>query len=162
LVELNLPIGFMATGDNAPLVNFKATVGNEDHFWQGRIVRINAAVDKQTRLIYATAEVSDPYVSAIPGSMPMAVGLFVSAEIAGVNPQSVFVMPRVALRNNDKVYVINDDSKLEIRTVDVLSTSEQRVLVTHGVLAGDRVVTSSIPAAVDGMEVQAINRLQQG
>jgi multidrug efflux pump subunit AcrA (membrane-fusion protein) len=152
----------MATGDNAPLVNFKATVGNEDHFWQGRIVRINAAVDKETRLIYATAEVSDPYASAIPGSMPMAVGLFVSAEIAGVNPQSVFVMPRVALRNNDKVYVINDDSKLEIRTVDVLSTSEQRVLVTHGVLPGDRVVTSSIPAAVDGMEVQAINRLEQG
>jgi RND family efflux transporter MFP subunit len=162
LVELNLPIGFMATPENMPLVNFKAIVGNQTHMWQGRIVRIDAAVDQQTRLIYATAEVTDPYASAVPGSMPMAVGLFVSAEIAGVSPQSVFVMPRVALRNTDKVYVINDDSKLEIRTVIVLSTSDEQVLVTSGVLPGERVVTSSLPAAVDGMEVRAIDRLENG
>jgi hypothetical protein len=91
----------------------------------------------------------------------MAVGLFVSAEIAGSQRQSVFVMPRKALRNEDKVYVINDDSKLEIRTVEVLSTSEELVYVTGGVLAGEQVVTSTIPAAVDGMQVEAIKSGQR-
>ena len=161
LTELNLPMGFVARDDNGPMVDLRATVGNIEHLWQGRIVRTNAAVDPQTRMIYAVAEVSDPYGAAASNGMPLAVGLFVSAEIAGVTPQDAFVMPRTALRNADKVYVINDDDLLEIRTVSVLSTSEDRVLVTHGVAAGERVVTSTIPTAVDGMQVKAITRDEQ-
>jgi RND family efflux transporter MFP subunit len=157
LMELNLPMGYSADQGQGPLVNFKATVGNESHFWQGRIRRVNAAVDQETRLIYATAEVEDPYGKAAVTGMPMAVGLFVSAEIAGVDQRPVFVMPRKALRNEDKVYVVNGDSKLEIRTVEVLSTSEELVYVTSGVEPGEQVVTSTIPAAVDGMQVQAIS-----
>lgn len=161
LVELNLPMGFAADAGAGPLVNFKASVGNQAYFWQGRIRRVNAAVDQDTRLIYATAEVEDPYGKAAIGGMPMAVGLFVSAEIAGSDRRSVFVMPRKALRNEDKVYVINDQSKLEIRTVEVLSTSEEQVYVTSGVEPGEQVVTSTIPAAVDGMQVEAIKSGQQ-
>ena len=161
LVELNLPMGYTAYGDEAPVVDFKTTVGIRDHHWQGRIVRINAAVDEQTRLIYATAEVTDPYGSAADDGMPLAVGLFVSAEIAGVTSQSAFVMPRLALRNENKVYVINADDKLEIRTVEVLSTSEERVVVTKGVVSGERVVTSTLAAPVEGMQVQAITRGEQ-
>ncbi len=161
LVELNLPMGFTAEASNGPLVNFKASVGNQTYYWQGQVRRVNAAVDQDTRLIYATAEVEDPYGKAAAGGMPMAVGLFVSAEIAGAARQSVFVMPRKALRNEDKVYVINGDSKLEIRTVEVLSTSEDLVYVTGGVLPGENVVTSTIPAAVDGMQVEAIKSGQR-
>lgn len=158
LVELNLPMGFVANGTNAPEVVLRASVGTEDHSWTGRIVRTQAAVDQRTRLIYAIAEVSDPYGDGADANMPLAVGLFVTAEIAGVNSQDAFVIPRLALRNADKVYVINDEDKLEIRTVDVLSTSSERVLLTSGVLAGEQVVTSTIPAAVDGMQVKAIKR----
>jgi hypothetical protein len=71
------------------------------------------------------------------------------------------VLPRLALRNADKVYVINDQNRLEIRKVEVISTSEETVLVSTGVEVGDKVVTSTIPAAVDGMEVRAITREQQ-
>jgi len=161
LVELNLPMGFVATDDNAPIVRLRASVGNEDHSWLGRIVRTQAAIDQQTRLIYAIAEVEDPYGDGADANMPLAVGLYVTAEIAGVNSQDAFVIPRLALRNADKVYVINDEEKLEIRTVDVLSTSSERVLLTSGVLAGEQVVISTIPAAVDGMQVKAIKRDKQ-
>ena len=88
--------------------------------------------------------------------------MFVAAEIDGVSEQSAFVMPRLALRGQDKVYVINENNRLEIRTVTVLSTSEARVLVTSGVEPGDRVVTSTLPNAVDGMEVEAIPSQQRG
>ena len=162
LAELNLPMGFMADDFNAPEVQFKAMVGRHEHFWTGHIVRINASVDQQTRLIYAIAEVEDPYGAGADDGAPIAVGMFVSAEIAGVTSQSALVLPRMALRNADKVYVINDENRLEIRTVKVLSTSPDIVLVTHGVEPGDRVVTSTIPAAVDGMEVRAISRQSQG
>jgi RND family efflux transporter MFP subunit len=162
LAELDLPMGFMAEAFNAPVVQFKAMVGRHEHFWTGHIVRINASVDQQTRLIYAIAEVEDPYGSGSDNGAPIAVGMFVSAEIAGITSQSALVLPRMALRNADKVYVINDENRLEIRTVRILSTSEDTVLVTNGVEPGDKVVTSTIPAAVDGMEVRAISRQTQG
>ena len=163
LVELNLPMGFMESDlVEAPRVSFRASLGNRDYYWQGHIVRIDAAVDRETRLIYATAEVADPYGLGATEGMPMAVGMFVSAEIEGVSEQSAYVMPRLALRNQDKVYVINAENRLEIRTVDVLSTSEERVLVTSGVNPGDRVVTSTLPNAVEGMEVEPIARESRG
>ena len=161
LVELNLPLGFTAgTSAMAPAVEFSATLGNREFTWSGEIVRVDGAIDEDTRLIYATAEVNDPYGLAASQGMPIAVGMFVNAEIAGVEEQAAFVMPRLALRNDNKVYVINGDNELEIRTVDVLSTSEERVLVTGGVNAGDRVVTSPVPNAVEGMAVEPIFRHQ--
>ena len=161
LAELNLPMGFMADAFNAPVVQFKARIGSQEHFWTGRIVRTHASVDSQTRLIYAIGEVEDPYGLGSDNGAPMAVGMFVHAEIAGVNSQSAMVLPRLALRNADKVYVINDQNRLEIRKVEVISTSEEIVLVSAGVEVGDKVVTSTIPAAVDGMEVRAITREEQ-
>jgi RND family efflux transporter MFP subunit len=157
LAELDLPMGFTADAFNAPLVRFSARVGNRERTWDGRVVRTSASVDQQTRLIYAIAEVEDPYGLGSHLGAPLAVGMFVIAEIEGVKSQPALVLPRLALRSANKVYVINDDNRLEIRTVEVLSTSEEKVLVTKGVEAGEQVVTSTIPAAVDGMEVRAIN-----
>jgi RND family efflux transporter MFP subunit len=160
LFELSLPLGFVANGENAPAVTLSASVGSRKYTWQGRIVRTQAAVDQQTRLIYAFAEVNDPYGVSEGSSMPLAVGLFVKAEIESNTEQFAYAIPRDALRNDDQVYVITDEELLEIRTVDVLSTSADRVLLSGGVEAGEQVVTSTIPAAVDGMRVQAVKRDQ--
>lgn len=161
LAELNLPMGFMADALNAPVVQFNARVGSKEQSWTGRIVRTHASIDQQTRLIYAIAEVEDPYGLGSDNGAPMAVGMFVQAKIAGVNSQTAMVLPRLALRNADKVYVVNDNNRLEIRTVEVLSTSMETVFVTAGVNVGEKVVTSTIPAAIDGMEVRAITREQK-
>jgi RND family efflux transporter MFP subunit len=158
LSELKLPMGFMAKNNEGPVVNFKAFIGKKELNWKGRIVRTNASIDQNTRLIYAIAEVQDPYGISANNGNPFAVGLFVSAEIASSTSQSAFSLPRVALHNDDKVYVINDDSKLEIRTVDVLSTNNEKVLLAGGVKVGEKVVTSTLPGAVDGMEVIALDR----
>jgi len=157
LAELSLPIGFVAGKNNAPQVTLSATMGGDPHTWQGEIVRVNASVDKETRLVYAIAEVNDPYGIAADQGMPLAVGLFVNAAIKGVVPQDALVMPRDALRGDDKVYVIKDE-KLEIRTVQVLSTSKEQLIVASGVEAGEQVVTSAVRSAYDGMAVQPITR----
>ncbi len=162
LVELDLPMGFMASNETGHPVRLSAFVGGKENSWLGHIVRTQAVIDQQTRLVYAIAEVVDPYGTTSESGMPLAVGLFVTAEIKSARTQDSFVIPRLALRNADKVYVINDEDKLEIRTVEVLSTSTERVLLTAGVENGERVVTSTIPSAVDGMQVKALTRDDQG
>jgi hypothetical protein len=42
-----------------------------------------------------------------------------------------------------------------------MSTSENRVVVSSGIEDGERVVTSTIANAVDGMEVEPITQLAQ-
>lgn len=158
LAELALPIGFAPNEETAPEVTLSAIVGGQRHSWSGKIKRINASVDNQTRLVYAVAEVDDPYGIAADDGMPLAVGLFVNAEIEGVLPHDAMVMPRTALRKQDQVYVINDENKLEIRTVDVISTSTDRVIVLSGVADGEKVVTAPVRSAYNGMPAQPIVR----
>lgn len=159
LNELGLPLGFMADESNAPIVQLHANLGKNKYSWQGKIVRTNASIDQQTRLIYAIAEVENPYQQG--SNPPLAVGLYVNAEISKNHAETALSIPRVALHSNDKVYVINDEDRLEIRTVDVLSTTDTHALLASGVQAGERVVTSTLSgAAVDGMQVIAMNRDQ--
>ncbi len=157
LTELNLPVGFIAANHKAHQVELSAKMGGKTHIWQGHIVRINAAIDQQTRLVYAIAEVEDPYGISAHNGMPLAVGLFVNATIQSAVPQDALIMSRSALRGKDKVYVIKDD-KLEIRTVSVLSTSPDQVIVSAGVQSGEQVVTSAVKSAYSGMAVKAIKR----
>ncbi len=157
LAELNLPIGFIANKANAPKVSFSATLGSKTFHWEGAVARVNASIDQQTRLVYAIAEVQDPYGKAADHNVPLAVGMFVNADIAGIVPTDALVLPRIALRSEDKVYVIKDN-KLEIRTVNIIATNSDNLYVSGGVVAGEQVVTSPLKAAVEGMAVEAITR----
>ncbi len=158
LAELAMPVGFVANGTEAPQVTFSAQIGNSSHSWLGEIKRINASVDQQTRLYYAIAEVSDPYgVNVSAEGMPMAVGLFVNAAIEGVQPTDALILPRIALRGEDKVYVV-ENGELLIKTVDILASDDNRLLLSKGVEAGALVVTSPVRSAYDGMAVEAITR----
>lgn len=160
LQELDLPMGFVTSDRHpGPQVTLSARVGSRQHQWRGHIVRTQAAVDQQTRLIYAVAEVDDPYGAGASDGAPLAVGLFVTAEAESTRERRAVVLPREALRNADKVYVVDGEDRLDIRTVDVLSTSENRVVVASGVTDGERVVTSTVANATDGMQVQPITQL---
>ena len=84
IAALELPIGFIADADNARLVSITATLANHQHRWLGSLRRLDAAIDPSTRMLFGTAQVQDPYGrGASKTGMPLAVGLFVSAEIAG-------------------------------------------------------------------------------
>jgi len=158
LTELDLPMGYMAAEGQGPVVEFTANMGRSTHKWQGRIVRVNAAVDQQSRLIYATAQVNDPYGRGADFGVPLAVGMFVHASIEGVDTKQAMVIPRDALRNADKVYVVDTNNKLDIRSVEVMSTSKEQVLLNAGVQVGEKVAVSTVPNATQGMLVQPIQK----
>lgn len=163
LSELNLPIGYIAPeGTDGHDVELSTVVAGERHTWTGHIRHISAAVDAQTRLIYAVAEVEDPYGAGADRGMPIAVGLFVDANIKSNNTINSLVIPRGALRSDNRVYVINDGKKLEIRTVEVSASNDKFAVITAGLNAGDQVVTSPVRAATDGMTVDPIYADQVG
>ena len=157
LASLGLPIGFVAAQGAGLPVAIKARVAGREHQWQGKLVRLDAAVDSASRMVFGMAEVKHPYAEgASKSGMPLAVGLFVNAEITGRQLQGAFIIPRHALRAGNQVFTINDEGKLEIRSVEVTWSSAEEAVIASGLRADDRVIVSSIRNPIEGMSLEAL------
>ena len=97
----------------------------------------------------------DPYGRGDdPGRPPLAAGLFVEAEILGIQVSSVAVVPRSAVRDQNRVLVIDDDDRLRLRTVDILRRTANEVIIRGGLADGERVCLTPLTAVTDGMRVR--------
>ncbi len=143
--------------DNSVLVNLRATFAGEKHVWQGHIIRTEGELDPRTGMVYVVARVPEPY-NHIDGKPPLSVGLFVDAEILGVFVENIVVLPRSALRSNNRVFVVDSDNKLEFRKVDILRETEDEIYVSHGLTAGERICVSPMDTPVQGMTVSTDDR----
>ena len=92
--------------------------------------------------------------------VPLSVGLFVDAEIEGRLVEKAIVLPRDALRGDQRVYLVDTDGRLRIRKVEILRTERDDVIVGSGLEAGDRVCISPLQAVIDGMRVRVIDPTQ--
>ncbi len=155
---VNLPLAYRGQKGRAagPLVTLVADFAGQRHTWQGRVVRTEGEIDPRTRMVQAIAQVADPYGKARPGRPPLAVGMYVEAEIFGKTAAGVYVLPRVVMRGADQVLVVDKDNRLRFRTVDILRTESDQVIIRSGLEAGERVASSVVEAAVDGMKVQVL------
>ena len=159
LATLNLPLAFQASDANPGRpAHLSANVAGQVRNWEGLLVRSESAIDPQTRTMSAIIEIEDPYGEAAEtAGAPLAVGLFVTARIDGRELDNAIVLPRSALRGADQVFVAQLDGTLAIHSVTVIDTSAERVVVTAGVEPGDRIVTSPLRGAANGMLVRALD-----
>ena len=161
LSKLGIGIGFQASAANpGPAVEFSAEVGGKVRKWQGRIVRTNSGYDASTRVLYAYGEVKRPYTKGADEGVPFASGLFVNASIAGRKINDALVIPRTALRGNDKVYIAAADDTLTIRTVSVISSSRYEAIIASGIRVGDKVITSPVRGVAEGMKIDIADKDQ--
>lgn len=153
---LNLPVAFAAPEGGGPDVILSGVIAGQNRQWTGRVVRTESAIDPQTRLLYAIAEVKDPYGKGADNGAPLAVGMFVNAEIKGRELAGALVIPRAALRGENTVYVVDKDGELEIRSVDVIHSSVDEAILRSGVRAGERAVTSPLRDPRNGMKIAPV------
>ena len=150
-VAINTPGG--AVG---PAVTLRADVRGEAQSWQARIVRTEGVVDETTRVTYVVAAVDDPYArdaqSGIASSLRM--GTFVAAEIAGRVVDDVIRVPRSALRGNKQLVVVNDENRLEIRSVDLLRADARFAYLRSGIEDGELISLTVIENPINGMRVR--------
>jgi len=161
LAYIRLPLAYRDVNDgqtdDGPPVTLRTDFAGKTYSWSGRIVRTEGEIDPRTRMIHAIAQVKDPYAqSGRSGRPPLAVGMFVEAEIAGRTVNAV-ELPRTAMRDADTVMVVTPANRIEFRDVEVFRSERERVLITGGLEAGDRVCVSTLEAAVSGMEVRILD-----
>ncbi len=157
LAYLELPLVYRGErGDQlGPEVLLRANFAGADHQWQGRIVRTEGEIDPTSRMVHAVAQVTDPYGRVEDRERPpLAVGMFVQAEIQGVVAENVAVLPRAALRNDGRVLVVDSSNRLRFREVDVFRQTNKVVVIRSGLESGEKVLLSPLGAVTDGMEVR--------
>jgi RND family efflux transporter MFP subunit len=156
LKYLDVPLAYRGREERVgPRVTLRADFAGESYAWQGRIVRTEAEIDPVSRMVNVIAQVDDPYApGSDPRRPPLAVGMFVEAEIEGRIANEVVVLPRAVLRGRDQVLVVDDEDRLRIRTVDVLRSTSEHVVISEGLSAGERVILTSMEVATEGMRVQ--------
>ena len=124
------------------------------HEWQAQVVRTEGVVDEASRVIYAVAQVVDPYgVLGQSDQDELKVGTFVRAAIEGRSAGNVVVLPRFVLRENNTVLVADADNKLDVRTVEVVRSEPNQVYIASGVSTGEKVVTTTLDVPVTGLEL---------
>jgi len=129
----------------------------DDAGWKAMVVRKEGVVDPRTRVMHVVARVEDPYArNGNAGSSELAMGSFVEALIHGISVPNVVVLPRHALRDNRNVLVVDGESRLYSRAVDVLRTDSDRVYIREGLSKGDLICVSPVVVMVEGMFVEVV------
>ena len=159
LAYLDLPLSYRGSQNQVGTpVTLRARFAGRTHAWQGRIVRTEGEIDPVSRMVHVVAQVKDPYAPGRdPSRPPLAVGMYVEAEIAGRVATEVAVLPRAALSGPNQVLVADEESRLRFRTVELLRTTTEAIVVRAGLEAGEMVSVSPLEAVTDGMKVQVLS-----
>ncbi len=153
LAILDVPLAGGEEAAEVP-VRLTARVGGVEREWTARLVRSEAEIDERTRMLHVVARVDDPYARKDGGAAPLPSGLFVKAEITGQPLEDVTVLPAVALRDGDRLYLLDAEDRIQIRSVEVLRRERDEVLIGAGLSPGERVVVSPMRFATEGMQVR--------
>ena len=155
LAYLNVPLSHRGEFEEstAPDVTLRALYAGAEFAWQGKIMRTEAEIDAKSRMVHAVARV-DSAASQVDGQPPLRVGQFVNADIQGRLAENITVLPRVALRNNDQVLIVDAEDRLQFRDVQLLRVYREKAYVLDGIAPGERVCISPLQTVVEGMLVQ--------
>lgn len=128
----------------------------EGVFRQGRVVRLAAGLEEQGRLARLLVAVEDPLalLAENKGQPRLFVGSYVRVEMEGKKLSAVAVLDRSLLRDGDRVWIMDAENRLDIRTVEIAFRLRDRVLVSGGLRAGERLVRTGLAAPVAGMTLR--------
>lgn len=120
--------------------------------FEGEVVRIRADLAPGSRL--------GGVIVAVPAENPagerLLLGSYVQAQIQAGTMDRVIQVPRRAVRDNDRIWVVDAEERLQVRPAEVVWESGQRLLLhADSVQAGDRVVVSRVSGLVPGARVRS-------
>jgi len=154
LAFLSLPFGHRGALPEhlQAAVTLHADYGGRPITWDGHLVRTEAEIDMKSRMVHVVARVTNA-----GASVPLPVGLFVNADIEGVEANDIVDLPRNALRRGNRVVVVDEEDRLQYRQIVPLRLYRDRVLIEDGLRAGERVCISPLQTVIEGMRVQPVD-----
>ena len=112
--------------------------------------RAEGKLDERSRMVDVVIRVEKPYATR----PPLVAGLFVAVEIQGRTLENAAVIPREALREDNTVWVVDENGQLTFRPVEVARLTTASAIIKGGLNSGEMVVLTTLKAVTDGMQVR--------
>lgn len=117
---------------------------------EGHVKQVMGQLDPQTRTAQVLVEIPDPLDTA---GLPLLPGAYVDVAVEGRALSDTWEIPRGVVDEGEFVWVVDQESALRRRRVQIGWRTPSTVVVTHGFQPGDRMVTSPMTLPVDGQVV---------
>ena len=122
--------------------------------WEGKLERVDGVIDPITRMINLIAVFKNDFIETDKPNLP--IGLFVEAKIDGITLKNIFEIPINSISKDNEVYIVDKDNQLELRKLTVLKKYSEFVIIKDGLRAGERIVTSKLSTASNGIKVNPV------
>jgi multidrug efflux pump subunit AcrA (membrane-fusion protein) len=116
---------------------------NTLQIWNGKVSRINGKVNPTTQTIQIFITLNGDGLKE---------GMYLEATIAGQEKLNAVELPRNLLIDEHQLYVVQNDTQLILKNINVVHKSRKNVIV-QGIDNGDLIITKPIPGAYSGMTV---------
>lgn len=142
--------------ETASTVRVTLATGEEPFVREGVALCPLGDLDPQGRMARVLISIQDPLLldpqdDANAGARPLLLGSYVRLAITAGRLDDVYIIPRLALRENSRVWVRDKDGALAIRDVHVVWRRQSDVLVRNDFAAGDHLVVTHLASVVPGM-----------
>ncbi len=122
--------------------------------WKGKLERVDGVIDPVTRMINLIAVFKNNFIESDKPNLP--IGLFVEAKIDGITLKNIFEIPINSISEDNEVYIVDKDNQLELRELTILKKYSEFVIIKDGLKAGERIVTSKLSTASNGIKVNPV------
>jgi len=122
--------------------------------WTGRVVRLLSDLEPTGRMARVLIQVEDPLgLGSDARKLPLLLGSYARVEIDAGLLEDILVIPRIALREGDRVWVVDENNELQIRDANILWTRQDSILISNVLHPGERLILSGLRTALPGMRV---------
>jgi RND family efflux transporter MFP subunit len=129
---------------------------------EGRVLRVGSELVEGGRLVRVLIGVDDPKALKVEGDVPeLLLGSWVKVAIEGREIEAI-PLARELVHDGDRVWVIDKEDRLDIRKVTVAAKLRGEMLISAGLKAGERVVSSDLPWPVQGMRLSVASAKPKG
>ena len=174
IAEVRLPVAdnelkFLIDQGHDAKVKLVGTYAGKSVEWTAHIARNEGVIDNKSRMTYLVAEIQNPYLlpdmlaknvatenTDVSHSVPLRFGAYVQAQILGIEIANASILPRHLVVGN-KVGLLSNESTLHYATIDIIRQQGANVIVSNGLLDGDKLIVSALEYPVDGMKLALIS-----
>jgi RND family efflux transporter MFP subunit len=151
-----ISIGQENNDSGSPVHIYDSVAWGPNHSRRAQLVGLTAMVEENGRMAKLLAEVPDP-LSLQPTSSEqpkLLLGSYVRVEIAGKLLPNAAAIERDHIHNGDQLWIMDDQDRLDIRTVEIAFRGHDQALVIGGVSQGEKLITTNLPSPVQGMSLR--------
>lgn len=120
----------------------------------GKVIKLLGNISDSSQMARILVEVKDPLDLNKQGKKsPLLLKSYVTMEVVGIEIKNVIQLPRTYVKDGNTVWIFSDN-KLKIQNFTPIWEDENYIYVRHELAAGDLIISSDLPTAVEGMEIR--------